>query len=104
MFTINRDQLLRVTLYALLIPPMIVGVAVFGKKGLQNPAWTIPFFSGAANFQIGRGWMYSVDDIEAFYRLPSRQVRVSHRFARSVNLKPFKFLVMHLTPEKVTTT
>ena len=59
----------------------------FDNPNTQDSGLIIPYFSGAANHQWGRGWQYDRGEIETFVALPSRGARESYRFKTSENLE-----------------
>ena len=80
--------------YALLAALIILASVCFDYKKMQNEYFTVPFFSGAANFEWGRGEVYNEADITRFYELSTREAREAHRVQRSENpedLKPLPF-------------
>ncbi len=73
-------------------PRLIVFVLVvlagfaFQSERRQNPRWTSPYYSAAANFQPGRGFYFDVEDAKQHCRLQHYGKEREYRFRRSENL------------------
>jgi len=76
-----------------------VGIAVvlfaasipFDNPTERSAPGMVPYFSGSANFELGRGWVYTEEDIARFVELPSREARENYRFQPSDDVKPYDF-------------
>jgi hypothetical protein len=67
---------------------------LFDLEEMQSAYFTVPFLSGAANFEWGRGWVYNEADITRFYQLETREAKEAHRIPRTEDpedLKPYHF-------------
>lgn len=63
---------------------LILGMAaLLDNEGYGKPRWTVPYFSGAANYTPGQGWRINPADIETFAALPDHGAREAYRFKRA---------------------
>ncbi len=77
--------------YGALALVIVFASIAFDNEKTQRLGLIVPFFSGAANYELGRGWMYDASETERVRALPSREARENHRFPRSENLEPYDY-------------
>ncbi len=73
----------------------------FQNQERQNPRWTAPYFSAAANFQLGQGFYIDVEDARQHFQLRNYEAERQYRFRRSQSLShynhnPFGFVYVIL--------
>jgi len=79
----KRIRLKQLALFAVMALAMIATALVVDNPKNQGGRWTVPYFSGAANYRIGHGWRYNPADVERFNDLPSLAAQQAHRFEPS---------------------
>ena len=90
--TISSPLTIRtVFIYSVLAVIIACAAIMLNYKHSANPTWSVPFFSGAANWQFGQGWMHCEDGIRNFSSLPTAEAREEYRFSASPSnkLKPY---------------
>ena len=83
-------------IYSVLAVIIATAATTLGFERPLNPVWSVPFFSGAANWRFGQGWMHNEDDIQKFASLPTAEAREEYRFSASPSnkLKPYTLQTM----------
>lgn len=72
---------------------LIVAAALaFDNPYLRAAPLLGPFLSGAANLELGKGWRYSVEDVQRYAALPDDEARARFRFERrpDAELRPYE--------------
>lgn len=70
---------------------MALASVAFDNPNTQQLSLTSTFFSGAANLEWGRRWLYDRDDAERFNEITDRAQRDAYRFQRSDDLEPVRY-------------
>ncbi len=79
---LTRQGFLAISVFILVV---LAGFA-FRNPEKRNPRWAAPYFSAAANFQLGRGFYIDVEDIRRHSRLRDFDAERQYRFRRSSNV------------------
>ncbi len=79
--------------YAILVAIALLFVRIFDTEKHADWGLMVPFLSGAANYELGKGWRFNEADIATFSALPSREAQQNYRFEPSdeSTLEPYNF-------------
>ena len=80
-----QTRFLAVAVFAL----VLLAGSLFQNPGRQNARWTGPYFSAAANFQLGRGFSIDIEDVRHFCQLKDYDAEKRYRFRSSNDLSPY---------------
>lgn len=67
--------------YGIALLVVLASAYTFRSTSEMSPVFTVPFFSGAANFQPGAGWRYAVEEVFRYDAL-SPEARGHYRFRK----------------------
>ena len=82
---LTRQHFLAISVFVLVV---LAGFA-FRNPERQNPRWTTPYFSAAANFRFGQGFYIDVEDSRRHCQLNDFDAERQYRFRRSNELSAY---------------